>query len=476
MNKGRVVAGGAGQARERRVATHSHIKGLGLGKDGKCMPNDKCGFVGQNNAREGAGVLVDMVKSKKMAGFALLITGPSGSGKTALALGMSQELGEMVPFCPMVGSEVYSAEVRKTEVLQEMMRRSIALKVREIKEVWEGEVVEMLPHETVSSSTTSSSSTHISHVDLVLRAQKGTKTLKMDPEIWDSLMRQKVKVGDIIIIESGNGALKRLGRSEALRPEADLEADTYLPLPRGEVYKTKEVLQEVTLHDLDVANSRPSPRSLTGGPNAFMNQLMSQMMQGQSNSKGHPTISAKLRGEVDLLVNKYLESGTAELSPGVLFIDEAHMLDLDCFTFLNRALESPISPIIVFATNRTGVEVVRGSSGREKSPHGIPHELLDRLLIVRTESLPLEEVPKVIDYRLKMENGPLPFGEEALSFLAALAIDCSLRYCLQLLTPSSLLAIQNGKTVVEKEDVDEASMLFLDTKRSTNLLEKRMVE
>ncbi len=30
-----------------------------------------------------------------------------------------------VPFCPMVGSEVYSAEVKKTEVLMENFRRAI---------------------------------------------------------------------------------------------------------------------------------------------------------------------------------------------------------------------------------------------------------------------------------------------------------------------------------------------------------------
>jgi DNA helicase TIP49 (TBP-interacting protein) len=44
--------------------------------------------------------------------------------------------------------------------------------------------------------------------------------------------------------------------------------------------------------------------------------------------------------------------GQAELLPGVLFIDEVHMLDMECFTFLHRALESEINPIIVFATNR----------------------------------------------------------------------------------------------------------------------------
>ena len=38
--------------------------------------------------------------------------------------------------------------------------------------------------------------------------------------------------------------------------------------------------------------------------------------------------------------------------PGVLFIDEVHMLDIECFTYLNRALESSLAPIVIFATNR----------------------------------------------------------------------------------------------------------------------------
>ena len=45
-------------------------------------------------------------------------------------------------------------------------------------------------------------------------------------------------------------------------------------------------------------------------------------------------------------------TGIAELVPGVLFIDEVHMLDIECFTYLNRALESSLSPIVIFATNR----------------------------------------------------------------------------------------------------------------------------
>lgn len=50
----------------------------------------------------------------------------------------------------------------------------------------------------------------------------------------------------------------------------------------------------------------------------------------------------------------------AELIPGVLFIDEVHMLDIECFTYLNRALEQSLAPIVVLATNR-GLSTIRGT-------------------------------------------------------------------------------------------------------------------
>jgi DNA helicase TIP49 (TBP-interacting protein) len=54
------------------------------------------GLVGQERAREAAGVVVELIKSKKMAGRALLLAGAPGTGKTALALGIAQELGTKV--------------------------------------------------------------------------------------------------------------------------------------------------------------------------------------------------------------------------------------------------------------------------------------------------------------------------------------------------------------------------------------------
>lgn len=34
-----------------------------------------------------------------------------------------------------------------------------------------------------------------------------------------------------------------------------------MPLPKGDVHKKKEIVQDVTLHDLDVANAKPPGQS-----------------------------------------------------------------------------------------------------------------------------------------------------------------------------------------------------------------------
>ncbi|KAJ6906680.1 ruvB-like protein 1 [Populus alba x Populus x berolinensis] len=365
MNKEEVQS----TTKKQRIATHTHIKGLGLEPSGRAI-DMAAGFVGQKEAREAAGLVVDMIKQKKMAGRALLLAGPPGTGKTALALGISQELGTKVPFCPMVGSEVYSSEVKKTEVLMENFRRAIGLRVKENKEVYEGEasyiryislptddyliifcassswseilmtfqVTELTPEET--ESITGGYGKSIGGVIIGLKTVKGTKQLRLEASIYDALIKEKVAVGDVIYVEANSGAVKRVGRSDAFATEFDLEAEEYVPLPKGEVSKKKEIVQDVTLHDLDAANARPQ-----GGQDIL--SLMGQMMKPKKTE-----ITDKLRQEINKVVNGFVDKGTAELVPGVLFIDEVHMLDMECFSYLNRALESSLSPIVIFATNR----------------------------------------------------------------------------------------------------------------------------
>merc|ERR1711898_64312 len=113
----------------------------------------------------------------KMAGRALLLAGAPGSGKTAIALGIAQELGTKVPFCPMVGSEVYSSEVKKTEVLMENFRRAIGLRIKETKEVYEGEVTELTPEERPDPH--GGYNKVVTGVMIGLKTTKGSKQLKL---------------------------------------------------------------------------------------------------------------------------------------------------------------------------------------------------------------------------------------------------------------------------------------------------------
>jgi len=88
-------------------------------------------------------------------------------------------------------------------------------------------------------------------------------------------------------------------------------------------------------------------------------------------------------------VADWREEGKADIVPGVLFIDEVHMLDMECFSFLNRALENDTAPVVIFATNR-GITTIRGTN--YKSPHGMPVDLLDRLLIITTNPYDEQEL------------------------------------------------------------------------------------
>merc|ERR1712007_266035 len=233
----------------------------------------------------------------------------------------------------------------------------------------------------------------------------------------------------------------------------DLEADEYVPVPKGDVHKKKEIVQDVTLHDLDASNANPK-----SGQDIL--SLMSQI-----NRPKKTEITEKLRLEINKVVNRYIDQGIAELVPGVLFIDEVHMLDIECFTYLNRALESTLSPIIIFATNR-GICTIRGTD--IVSPHGIPVDLLDRLVIIRTMPYAVEEIVQVVNIRAQTEG--LEIEEEALVQLGEIGANTSLRYVVQLLTPASILAKTSGRDAITRDDIEQVDELFYDAKSSAKLL------
>merc|ERR1719189_921196 len=200
----------------------------------------------------------------------------------------------------------------------------------------------------------------------------------------ESLSKEKIESGDVIAIDKSSGKISKLGRSFARSPDYDAMGPStkFVQCPSGELQKRKEVVHTVTLHEIDVINSRP--------------QGFLSLFAGDTGE-----IKAEVRDQINLKVAAWREEGRAMIKPGVLFIDEVHMLDIECFAFLNRALENEMAPILIVATNR-GITKIRGTN--QMSPHGIPIDFLDRLLIVGTKPYTKQELGQIIDIRCEEED------------------------------------------------------------------------
>ncbi|OEH77390.1 hypothetical protein cyc_02206 [Cyclospora cayetanensis] len=398
-------------------------------------------MVGQANARKAAGLICRLIKAGRIAGRAVLLAGQPGTGKTAIAMAIAKELGADTPFTHLSGSEIFSLEMCKTEALTQAFRRSIAVRIKEEAEIIEGEVVEIEIDQPTGSGAARTGRMSLKTTEMETLYDLGSKLI-------DALTKEGVSAGDVISIDKASGKVTKIGRGFARAKDFDAVGPTtrFVQCPEGELQKRKEVVHTVTLHEIDVINSRA--------------QGFLALFAGDTGE-----IKPEVREQIDTKVAEWKEEGKAEVIPGVLFIDEVHMLDIECFSFLNRALESEAAPIVVMATNR-GITTIRGTD--YKAPHGVPLDLLDRTLIIATEPYSEQEMLKIIELRAEEEDVELE--PEAQQLLCRIGLDSSLRYALHLITVANLVAKRKKKAAVDVEDVRRVYTLFLDVKRSTEYL------
>ncbi|XP_055519424.1 LOW QUALITY PROTEIN: ruvB-like 2 [Leucoraja erinacea] len=428
--------------RIERIGAHSHIRGLGL--DDALEPRQVSqGLVGQLSARRAAGVILEMIKEGKIAGRAVLIAGQPGTGKTAIAMGMAQALGQDTPFTAIAGSEIFSLEMSKTEALTQAFRRSIGVRIKEETEIIEGEVVEIQIDRPATGTGAKVGKLTLKTTEMETIYDLGTKMI-------ECLTKEKVQAGDVITIDKATGKISKLGRSFTRARDYDaMGAQTkFVQCPDGELQKRKEVVHTVSLHEIDVINSRT--------------QGFLALFSGDTGE-----IKSEVREQINAKVARWREEGKAEIIPGVLFIDEVHMLDIECFSFLNRGLESDMAPVLIMATNR-GITRIRGTS--YKSPHGIPIDLLDRLVIISTSPYNEKETKQILKIRCEEED--VEMSEEAYTVLTRIGLDSSLRYSIQLISPAMLVCKKRKGTEVQMEDIKRVYSLFLDMARSTDCMNK----
>lgn len=136
----------------------------------------------------------------------------------------------------------------------------------------------------------------------------------------DALSKEKVLAGDIVTIDKASGRITKLGRSFARSRDYDaMGADVSISLyvshshllnllnilktkfvqcPEGELQRRKEVVHTVTLHEIDVINSRT--------------QGFLALFAGDTGE-----IKPELRNQINTKVAEWREEGKAEIIPGV---------------------------------------------------------------------------------------------------------------------------------------------------------------
>merc|ERR1711998_301262 len=265
----------------------------------------------------------------------------------------------------------------------------------------------------------------------------------------ETIQKDDIQAGDVITIDKSSGKISKLGRSFTRSRDFDaMGAMTkFVQCPEGELQKRKEVVHTVSLHEIDVINSRQ--------------QGFLALFAGDTGE-----IKPEVRDQIDSKVSEWREEGKADIVPGVLFIDEVHMLDIECFSFLNRALENDMAPVLVTATNR-GITKIRGTD--YESPHGIPIDLLDRMLIINTDPYSNDEVQRILTIRCEEED--VEMTEDALALLTRIGTDTTLRYAIHMITAAHLVCQKRQGTEVDIQDIKRVYTLFMDLKRSVKMLE-----
>jgi RuvB-like protein 2 len=123
--------------------------------------------------------------------------------------------------------------------------------LREESEIIEGEVVEVQIERPATGVGTKVGK-------LILKTTEMETVYDLGGKMIDSILKEKVQSGDVITIDKATGKITRLGRSFARARDYDAtgQQTRFVQCPEGELQKRKEVVHTVTLHEIDVINSR----------------------------------------------------------------------------------------------------------------------------------------------------------------------------------------------------------------------------
>lgn len=376
-----------------RVGIHSHVLGY----------DNLVDIKGQKNCKN-ALIQIKTFLKRNNSNQIIILRGPSGSGKTTLIKNVFKD-EFLINFIDSM--EFNSFTVSPFEFLTQAFRQSVKLKVKETLKIIEGEV-------------TSLNSTKL-----------GLKTLDMESifEIGDNMTHQinkeKIVVGDVIRIIKERGKIIKLGINSA-KMEPDLLGDLNpIPCPEGELFKTVEEVQDLTLHDIDCLNNRT---------HGYLN-----LYNGETGE-----ISQEIRNEVNEKIKKWVLEEKVLIERGVLVIYNSHLLSSKILSVINKLSEKSLSPLIFLVENL--------------SNENLSTEILNNALVLEILEMKFEDYKNIFSARLDFFN--FEKNNEVLDFFSKLAEAKGINYAINILDMCISKAQSFGLNLLEMNEINKIVNLF----------------
>lgn len=414
---------------------HSHIRGI-ENREKLGLNEINTGLIGNFNCRKSAKFISELLKKKKKSQI-IIFTGNSGSGKTALAFAVAKEIGKDIPFQMVNGAEIQSSKKKKTLILSENCRKAVGINFFENSEIFEGEIRDIF----IDNQFKKFNELTNPIVHLILKTLEGSLRLKLHNSLGKSFIEENPKIGNIIRISPNLEKVKIIGVSRNSESTTIHSEKIYTSVPAGKVCKKKNIIQKITLFDLDYANVD------------FF----------QKNKKYQINPPENIEEEVNLLVSKYIEEERAEFVPGIFFIDEAHLLDDENLFFLTKLADLKFSPLIIFATNREtnfNFEKFAGSS--------FSGSFFKKCLNVHINPLEMKNCSKILAVRAK--NLKIILTGSCLVRCGLLSEKKSLRMGIILVNFSKFLMNLYKKDFINHQILSATSLFFFNYHESLKLI------
>lgn len=403
----------------------SYIRGLGIGELTNYKQNSQ-GIIGQTIARQALFIMINLINKNNFENRGIFISGPIGTGKTTLVIALSKLLDSKFPFIKISGAGTPAPSSSKIALLDQATRKSVGITFYQETIILEGEIVKILKRGDKKNKS----------VKLVIKNQNVQGTYLIGPKFKNNFIKNKIEKGDKVSIDKMTGEIYFHQKIVGENFENN-EIKKKYEYRQGNIERLKIIEHFVTLEEIDSFNAKKKKIS------KIFSDIGSE-------------INSKKREKIDRILINWRKKNRIKFIRGILFIDDAHLLDSICYSYVGKLVENTFSPNFIFTTNCSRKKI---NGSNSIAPHGIPIDFLDRFLMLPTSPLSKSEIERVIETKSNVLG--LILAMQSRQLLVKIALECGLNYSLHLL-PIICLDLGNDQNIICVDKIKGSYKLFLN--------------